>query len=168
MLKHALVLTTLVLASCGQFESTNNSVASTTQQEAVSINENRIHNALNFINGYVENSNEMNQSIGVLEWVNSNSLTTDSFKTELKKLINEAYRQDPELGLGTDPIFDAQDNPSEGFELASFDENINYLTVKGKNWPEFKLTMKIVEVNGNWLVDGCGMVNIPNDKRAER
>jgi hypothetical protein len=41
------------------------------------------------------------------------------------------------------------------------------LTIR-KDWTEFKLTMKVIEENGNWLVDGCGIVNIPQDKRAER
>jgi len=72
------------------------------------------------------------------------------------------------MGLGADPIFDAQDYPSKGFELESIDETTNYLTMKGKDWSEFKLTMKVVEENGKWLVDGCGIVNIPKDKRAAR
>lgn len=63
----------------------------------------------------------------------------------MKRIIDLAYKQDPELGLDRDPIFDAQDCPDKGFELDSFDEKTNYLTVKGKNWPEFKLTMEVVE-----------------------
>ncbi|MBK6833593.1 MAG: hypothetical protein IPG89_04680 [Bacteroidetes bacterium] len=72
------------------------------------------------------------------------------------------------MGLGADPIVDAQDYPSKGFELESIDEQTNFLIVKGKDMPEFKLTIKVVEENGNWLVDGCGIVNIPKDKRAAR
>jgi hypothetical protein len=123
-------------------------------------------NALTFINGYVANINKMKQAVGIIDWVNSNKLTTDAFKNELKRIIDEAYKNDSELGIEADPIFDAQDNPDKGFVLETFDENSDYLIVKGIDWPNFKITMKIKNVNGEWLVDGCGMINIPNEKRA--
>jgi hypothetical protein len=124
--------------------------------------------ALKFINGYAENSNEANMMADKIEWVNSSHLTTEDFKIELKRIINDAYKAEPEVGLDFDPILDAQDSPDKGFELESFDEKTNLLTVRGKDWKEFKLTIKIIEENGNWLVDGCGIVNIPTDKRALR
>jgi hypothetical protein len=40
--------------------------------------------------------------------------------------------------------------------------------VKGKDWTDFKLTIKVVLENGKWLIDGCGIVNIPNEKRSKR
>ena len=43
-----------------------------------------IENALTFINSYVDNCNKMKESIEVVEWANSNKLTTQSFKAELK------------------------------------------------------------------------------------
>ena len=110
----------------------------------------------------------MKESIGVVEWVNSNKLTTNTFRTELKRILDEAYKLEPEIGLDADPIFDAQDFPEKGFELESFDSKTNYIVVKGKNRPDFKLTIKMVMENNDWLVDGCGMINIPNDKRIAR
>ena len=121
--------------------------------------------ALTFINLYVDNRNEMKESIGIIEWVNLNNLTTNRFKTEVKTIIEKAYKADPELGLDADPIFDAQDYPDEGFELESFDSKTNLIVVKGKNWADFKLTIKMVLENNKWLVDGCGIVNIPKDKK---
>lgn len=168
MLRQVLILSIVILAACGQGENSNKVIESKIEVKAVSENQNKVDNALIFINGYVENSSKMNNALGAIDWVNSNSLTTSRFKVELKRIIDDALKQDPELGLGTDPILDAQDNPSEGFELESFDDKTNYLIVKGKDWPKFKLTMKVVEEKGNWLVDGCGMVNIPKDIRAER
>ena len=106
--------------------------------------------------------------LSVEEWVSSSKLTTTRFKTELKKLLAEAYKEDPELGLDADPIFDAQDYPDKGFELDYFDSNTNYVVAKGKDWPDFKLTMKMVLENNNWLVDGCGIINIPTAKRSTR
>lgn len=168
MLKQTIILATIIFTSYVHAENTNGYVDSRKERETVPTSENKTKNALKFINKYVKNSNKMEKAVDVIDWVNSNSLATKNFKTELKRTIDEAYKADPELGLDADPIFDAQDHPDKGFELESFDEKTNYLTVKGKDWPEFRLTMKVVEENGKWLVDGCGMINIPNDKRAKR
>jgi hypothetical protein len=124
--------------------------------------------AVKFINSYVDNCNKMKESIGVVEWVNSNRLTTNRFKTELNTIMKEAYKKDPELGLDADPIFDAQDYPEKGFELESFDSKTNYVVVKGKDWSDFKLILRMVLENENWFVDGCGIINISNDKRIAR
>lgn len=146
----------------------NNTFESKAPDTTVSQKDKRVKNALIFINNYVDNVKKMNKAVGIIEWVNLNSLATKRFKTEVKEIIDNAHKQDPELGLGADPIIDAQDIPDEGFELESLDEITNYLTVKGKDLPEFKLTMKVIRENGNWLVDGCGIVNIPDDKIAKR
>ncbi len=124
--------------------------------------------ALTFINAYVDNCNKMKESVGVVEWLNSNNLTTNSFKIEVKTIIEEAYKEDPELGLGFNLIFDAQDYPTEGFDLEVFDSKTNYIIVKGKDWVDFKLTIKVALEDNKWFVDGCGIVNIPKDKRSER
>jgi hypothetical protein len=128
----------------------------------------QIDKALIFLNSYVDNCNKMKVSIGVVEWIDSNKLTTYNFRKELKRIMDEAYKPEPEIGRDADPIFDAQDYPEKGFELDSFDNKTNYIVVKGKNWPDFKLTIKVVLENNVWLVDGCGIINIPNDKRSAR
>ncbi len=124
--------------------------------------------ALTFINLYVDNCNKLKESLGILEWVNSNEMTTNQFKTKVKSIIDQAYKKDPEIGLGFDPIFDAQDYPDKGFELEIFDSKTNFIVVKGKNWADFKLTIKLVMEDNKWLIDGCGIVNIPHDKRSTR
>lgn len=126
--------------------------------------------ALTFINSYADNCNKMKEAIGIIEWVNSNELSTNNFKKELKRIIEEALDEDPELGLGFDPIFDAQDfdNRFELEKLEKYDDRTYYIEVKGKDWTAFKLTIKVVLENNKWLVDGCGIVNIPNDKRSKR
>ena len=53
-------------------------------------------------------------------------------------------------------------------DIQAYDEQTNYLTVKGKDWPDFKLTMKMALENGKWVVDGSGIVNIPENEQAER
>ena len=170
VMKQILILTLLFCASCGQ-TTTQDSKVSTDKNIVQSTNvgdEKLIENALTFINSYVDNCNKMKESIGVVEWANSNQLTTQSFKTELKRIMDEAYKLEPEMGLDADPIFDAQYYPDKGFELYSLDGNTNYIVVKGKDLPDFKLTIKMVRDNNIWLVDGCGIINVPSNKRIAR
>jgi len=124
--------------------------------------------ALKFINDYVKNCNKMREQIGIIEWVNDYPNVSQEFKTELTKMIQEAEKNDPVYGLGFDPIFDAQDYPDDGFELAEFDSVSNYLTVEAKSWKGFTITMKIKELDKKWMVDGCGVINIPKTKQAKR
>ena len=183
MMKQIIFVTTLFLfVSCGQGSGVgtknidkDSSGQTNTNEQSVITTETKndedkmpIDIALTFINSYVVNCNKMKESIGIIEWVNSNNLTTHSFKTEVKSMIEEAFKIDAELGLGFDPIFDAQDYPDEGFELESFDSKTNFIVLKGKDWTDFKLTIKVVLENNKWLVNGCGVVNIPKDKRSER
>jgi hypothetical protein len=115
--------------------------------------------ALQFINDYV-------YSLGDID-IQSNNLLTENFKKEYYKIINAAFEKDPEYGLGFDPIVDGQDYPDK-FELESIDTLSNYLIVKGVEWSNFRVTMKLTYKNGKWLVDGSGIVNIPNEKQIPR
>lgn len=124
--------------------------------------------ALKFINDYVINCNKEDYQIETAEWVNANPLASKEFKLAVTRMIEDAYKLEPDYGLGFDPIFDAQDYPSDGFVLDSFDANSNYLTVKAVTIDDFKITMKIIKVGSDWLVDGCGVVNIENSKQAKR
>ena len=162
------ILTIILIVSCGQNidKKKTKEISSTGSKKQK--DHKPVDKALEFINLYVDNCNKMKESIGVVEWVNSNSITTIRFKTELKTIMEEAYKIEPELALNADPIFDAQDYPEKGFELDSFDSKTNYIVVKGKDWEDFKLTMKMVLENDNWLVDGCGIINIPINKRITR
>lgn len=164
----------LVFSACGNTESASVATepekreAPVEKESAQEEKENKTENALKFINGYIDNANKMNEAVGMVEWVNANEFVTKTFKKELKRIVDEAYAEDPEMGLDADPIVDAQDYPEKGFELESMDDETNCIIVKGKDWPDFKLTLKVVEVNGEWLVDGCGIVNVPANQRATR
>ena len=164
-----LIATLVLFTSCGSTEKPTITEPDT-QKEEVSVTSTavKVSNALAFINEYVENSNNMKTALNISDWTKRNTLCTANFKTALQNIIDAALREDPEMGLDADPIYDAQDYPEKGFELASFDEKTNYLTVKGIDWLDFKLTMKVVEENGEWMVDGCGSVNIPKEKREKR
>lgn len=123
--------------------------------------------AVNFINSYIENANKMAEAVEIRAWVNSSELVTDHFKTELTNMINEAFEREPDYGLGFDPILDAQDYPEEGFLLSSYNSNSSIATVASKQWPSFVVNIKLINQNGRTLVDGCGVVNLPEEQRAE-
>jgi hypothetical protein len=123
--------------------------------------------ALTFINSYVENCNNPN-AIDIVEWTGASSLVTIHFKTKLKGMVEGAYRRDPEFGLGFDPIINGQDYPQEGFDLDAFDDKTNIVALKGKNWPDYKLTVRVILDNKKWLVDGCGSINMTERQNSKR
>lgn len=83
-----------------------------------------------------------------------------NFKKSYKAIIEDAYKADPEIGLDFDPVLNAQDFPEEGFTISKIDSTSNYVTVKGIDWDDFNVTMRVISENGKWLVDGSGIVNI--------
>lgn len=121
--------------------------------------------AIQFINDYLDYTNDMKSEIGLIEWIYNRTDITTGFKIELKSLLDEAAKNNPNVGLGFDPILDAQDSPSQ-FELDKTDSE--FLTVKGKDWPDFQLTLKVKLVANKWLVDGAGIINVPENKRIMR
>jgi hypothetical protein len=182
-LKSILLLSTFLFISCGQDTDTETSLQRTLAdspslagqerdldgitetKEASNTQTDQSTVALTFINSYADNSNKMKEAIGVKDWVMASNLVTQEFRNELNKIMDQAYQQDPELGLGFNPIFDAQDNPSK-FVLDKMEGE--YLTVRGEDWQDFKLKMKVKKVTDKWLVDGCGIINIPTDKRIAK
>ncbi len=113
--------------------------------------------ALDVLNDYVANCNAMKDAG---KWVENQKLLTDDFKKDYKKMMKEAWENDPEMGLGFDPIFDAQDYPDDGFKISSkksSDDSI--IILEGENGEN--VNVRLVEMNGKWLVDGAGAIRIP-------
>jgi len=184
-LKSIFLLSSILLISCRQVTSSETSLLRTLadslpvvsqKNEHATVDETRPSEtsntqadqsvvALTFINSYADNTNRIKEAIGVTDWVNASNLVTQEFRDELKRILDQAYREDPELGLGVNAIFDAQDNPNK-FVLESVEGE--YLTLRGEDWPDFKLKMKVIKAADKWLVDGCGMINIPTEKRTAK
>lgn len=120
--------------------------------------------AIQFINDYLNFSNDLNTEVGLIEWIEKRNDVTVDFKNELKRIIEEAEKNDPELGLGFDPILNAQDSP---YKFVFDKIESNYLTVKDEKWSDFKLTLKIKSKNDIWMIDGSGIINIPEHKREK-
>jgi len=113
--------------------------------------------AVQFANDYVMYCNQINPELEVLEWIKLRQDVSQDFKTQLKYLLEKAALEDPELGLGFDPILNAQDHPS-GFRFYKAEKGFVYLN--GTNSEDFHLTIKMKKVKNRWLVDGAGLVNI--------
>ncbi len=133
----------------------------TTTKPEMDIEQQKKAIALNFINDYVKNANQTDGALPATLWADSSLYVTEGFKSSLKKLMDDAYAKDPVMGLGADPILNAQDYPEKGFELETFDQSSHRYMVKGIDWPDFTLTIKLAQQKGKWLVDGCGLVNMP-------
>ena len=165
-----LISIAFTMFSCVQSsgEKSKDKMNENTEESTASLGTADLDFALDFINGYIDNLNSTEEEIDLVAWSKSNKLVTAEFTKDLSEMIDEANRENPEWGLGADPILDAQDYPDSGFRIVSHDPISNLIYLEGIDWDDFKLTMKAKSVNGKWLVDGCGTVNMPEEDRAER
>ncbi len=127
--------------------------------------------ANSFMNAYKNYSDDVmarKTEQSTSEWLKNNTEVSDSFKKSYEKLVADAYKKDPEMGLDFDPILNAQDYPDQGFEVRDCDEKSNLVTLKGKNVENFDVVVKVNLTGDKWLVDGAGVINIPANKQAKR
>lgn len=111
--------------------------------------------AVQFVNDYIHTIDD--EQINTNTWIKDNPLLTKKFKSEYKKSLKNDF----------DPILNAQDYPEKGFRILNSDSSTGYVNLEGVDYPEFSITAKVVSEDGKWLVDGCGIVNIPEDKREK-
>jgi hypothetical protein len=155
----AFLFVILVGLSCESSQKQNQSNLDTIEDEGGGEKE----LALKFINAYINYVNDYDASLNLIDWVNQQTILSNSFKSELRRILEEAEKEDPEMGLGFDPILDAQDYPEKGFVVDNVDGE--FVILKGIGWEDFFLTLKMVKgENNQWLVDGSGIVNIPEDR----
>lgn len=131
-MKTIILLLGLTVLSCNATDSKSEP----SKKETIQTSEPNYQVAIQFINDYLAYSNDFKSEVGLIEWVNKRTDVTVGFKVELKRIIDEAEKNDPELGLGFDPVLDAQDNPSK-FEIDNTDSE--YLIVKGVKWADFEI-----------------------------
>lgn len=100
---------------------------------------------------------------GPAAWVQHSSLLTENFKNQYRKFSKS------EESLDADPILDANFFPANGFTILKADTVDGYVTLAGKGkWKDYQLVLKLAQQENNWLVDGAGAINIPEEKRARR
>lgn len=157
-----------IAISCGsKSQDKDKSAHNVTESGDVSV-DNSADVAQHFLNQYIENMFHFESYADIVDWIESNDYVTADFKNEYTHLVNKAYEKDPQMGLVFDPIIDAQDFPSEGFEVESYDSITKLVVLKWKNWEEFKVHAKIKQINEVWKFDGCGVINMQEEERAIR
>ncbi len=108
--------------------------------------------AVDFINQYIVNIQNKEE---IVVWIEKNPLLTKEFKKAYKNFMNNEV---PDAPSG-DPILNAQDYPSEGFEVKEINKDKGIVIIKGVNWEEFTLNIQLVYVEEKTLVNACGIIN---------
>lgn len=120
--------------------------------------------ALSFINGYVADKAKL-QGLGDIEnWITESPYVTAAYKAAIAKEIKGIIERSEAMPKA-DIVFGTPHYPKEGFEVESMDKKNEYVVLKGKNGKDYKLIMMLAYVNGQWLVDGCGKINIPESRK---
>lgn len=96
------------------------------------------------------------------DWANKNELVTQNFRASLAKLLRDAYSKDPDYGLGSDPIIDAQDIVAKGFFIYQAGKDL--VLIGNEYFADMRIPVKFVQVGDKWLIDGAGIVNIDDSK----
>ncbi len=112
--------------------------------------------ALKFMNDYVVNCNKFKESMDIQSWTNKNNMASEVLKKRLAQMIAEGEKKDPEIGLGFDPFLNAQEWPSEGFEIEK--QYGEYIVLRGKKWKDFKVKVQVINENNKMFVNGAGVV----------
>ncbi|TSJ47925.1 hypothetical protein [Fluviicola chungangensis] len=94
------------------------------------------------------------------KWVENQDQLTVDFKKEYQKIMKQAWEDDPEMGLGFDPIFDAQDYSEKGYEINFFDSKTGLVILQGVDSPGFKVSLRLKMVGNRCLVDGAGVIRM--------
>lgn len=134
----------------------------TEQKPPVVLSEIDFSVALDFINAYTVFCNKEfdgnETGIKTDAWIKDHSLLTDDFKKAYKKLMDSARNEDMVYGLGFDPIFNAQDYPEKGFDLAMIDSTKHLVRAVGKDFPLI-VELRVVNTSHGSKVDAAGIVN---------
>lgn len=117
---------------------------------------------LQFVNGYLRQLNRNKGLEADRSWVLSNTNVTDSFKYQYRQLLVRTPQ------LEADPILDAQDYPDGQLTIHSYSEEDHYFWLKAQGADDPVLVARLKLEQGKWLVDGCGTVNVPAEKRLHR
>jgi hypothetical protein len=101
----------------------------------------------------------------VIRWVMSNSYLSDAFKKAFRKMIMDARKKDPELGLDMDPIVDGNDYPDKGYRAKEIRiaGDKAYVAMEVNDDPNFTrerpLPVELVKINNKWKINGIGIIN---------
>ena len=146
------------------FISTLNTISYGATKKKVASNSNTPQKvAENFVNGYAIRSENKNKD----NWVLENQNITEDFRDIYRELVEYSNNADwsegiPEdyLGVPMDAewILTGQDpDTSGGYKAIYYDEDTGYVLLRSRD--VHNTYVKIVNIDGNWYVDGAGYVN---------
>ena len=125
--------------------------------------------ALKFVNSYIRYLSK--DAADSEQWVATNQQLMPEFKAAYKKLMTDARKTDPELGLGFDPILDAQDYVDKFTDITNCNAKTGVIWVSGK-WNGSASTMQVAvlpkNIKNKWLIQGAGVINISKKQQAPR
>ena len=146
------------------FISTLNTISYGATKKKVASNSNTPQKvAENFVNGYAIRSENKNKD----NWVLENQNITEDFRDIYRELVEYSNNADwsegiPEdyLGVPMDAewILTGQDSDTNGgYKAIYYDEDTGYVLLRSRD--VHNTYVKIVNIDGNWYVDGAGYVN---------
>ncbi len=138
-----LLLFPIVLLSC------NNTTETKNKEDKIAFDTSV---AVDFVNQYIMN---IEKGGDLNAWIENNPSLTPKFKKAYQVFLSNEEEGVP----SGDPILDAQDYPTEGFQIKEIDEEHKVVIVEGVNWEEFTLNIRLELVDGKTLVDACGIIN---------
>ena len=144
--------------------------------------------ATEFLNEYVKKDKQYTSAEDSEEklanWIYENKILTDSFKTEYSKYLmgfkmwlcmeydDDCYLNPDSLSYeeeqflqnyGGHPIRQGNGGFPEKFLLVTYNPETGIATFRGKNWLDYKVFVKVIQQDRNWMIDGAGQVNIPKE-----
>lgn len=117
-----------------------------------------------FLNAYVNHivGDAQKNENTTLQWLQQNTLVTENFKNAYQQLLNKLEQEGGYMDA--DYILNAQDFPEKGFKIQSCNETANTVILEGIDWQEFKVTVKMLDTETGWQVDGSGSLNMDNNE----
>lgn len=90
------------------------------------------------------------------EYMRNTKLITEKLRSEYFQIFADAYLDDDIVDV--DSIIDGQDAPSK-YKIISYNSKTGLVVVQGIDWKK-QIKLKVKKINGKWLVDGSGMLNM--------
>jgi len=90
------------------------------------------------------------------EYMRNTKLITEKLRSEYFQIFADAYLDDDIVDF--DSIIDGQDAPSK-YKIISYNSKTGLVVVQGIDWKK-QIKLKVKKINGKWLVDGSGVLNM--------
>ena len=143
-----LAIVLAVFVNVNTFSATRKS-SSSKKSSSSQINSEAAQVALKFITEYSSMTDNT-------EYMRNTKLITEKLRSEYFQIFADAYLNDDIVDA--DSIIDGQDTPSK-YKVISYNSKTGLVVVQGIDWKK-QIKLKVKKINGKWLVDGSGVLNM--------